>query len=177
MENLLVIHLLIYALKNSGHRAIALTDWERPFAISFGNDTIVSAEIASQHPSNLNAKILIETNCINLVPLMLNPGDQIVMKMLVSSEQPITKCDMRVLDVASLSPINTSEKLPPFFQSGLPTLMYMCAAIAGIIFAVSEDTTKAIPFLIAAIFAPIFGWSSRVFQNFGSSARRRVSEL
>lgn len=170
------LHLLIYALKNSGNRAIAQDDWERPFSLSFGADTIVSAEIATQTPMNLGAMIEVKQSQISIVPLLFNPGDQLIIKILVSSRKPAPVTDLRVLDVPSLSPLNLKPKRPRFFDSGLPTLMYAVLLYAAGVFALSEDKREAYAFLAFAIFVPIFGWATRIIENTGSSARRRINE-
>ena len=73
------LHWLVYGLKNSGHRAISSSDFQRPFSISFPEGKIVSAEVASQTPPNLGAALIVTESRIELQPLLLNAGDKILL--------------------------------------------------------------------------------------------------
>lgn len=125
------LHLLVYGLKNSGHRAIASSDFEHPLSISFANGQVVAAEITSQHPSNLGATLITAESRIELQPLLLNAGDQILLQVLLSAPSPSGSIDVRILDVPALAPINVNDRLPPFFESGMPMFMVVCILTAG----------------------------------------------
>lgn len=170
------LHLQVYGLKNSGHRPIAQTDFERPLSIAFEAGRIVSAEIATQRPTNLGAQLTISTSRIELAPLLLNPGDRLLIQVLLSSAKPASTLDARIFDVPSIGPINTIPPLPPFFRSGLPMLMWimLAAGILGLIF--MERREMAYAYLGFAAFIPVFGLVSRLWRDSGKSARRRISD-
>lgn len=171
------LHLLVYGLKNSGHRAVAPTDFQSPLRILFTEGQVVSAEIAAQTPTNLGAKLLASEAEVALQPLLLNPGDQVLIQVLLSSARPAYLLDARVLDVSSFAPINAHPRLPPFFASGLPMAM-LVYTVVGLGFLLSTDKhAQAYLFLGIAAFLPIFGLSARLLQDIGKSARRRISEV
>lgn len=171
------LHLLVFGLRNSGHRAIAAGDFERHLTISFGEGQIVSAEVSSQLPSNIDARISISESRIHLQPLLLNPGDQLLIQVLLSAARPTSSVDVRILDISALAPINCRPRLPPFLQSGLPTMIivFLIIGIGNLVF--NEVKVFAYAFLGLAVFIPIFSLVSRATNDFGRAARRRISEV
>jgi hypothetical protein len=170
------LHLLVFGLKNSGHRAIATSDWERRLSISFDPGLVVSAEIASQTPSNIGAQLTVLDSRIELAPLLLNPGDQLLVQVLLSSAKPNTSLDARVLDVSSFAPINTVPRLPRFMDSAAPNAMVM-TFIPGIgIYFFGGDQMIALTFIGSAVLFPISGLVIRLRQDLGRSARRRIND-
>lgn len=115
------LHLLVFALKNSGKRAICPSDYERELSISFPDGQVVSAEISSQSPPNLGGQLLNSESSIEISPLLLNTGDYLLIQVLLSAKSPKWEVDVRILDVSSLASINT---YPSFFKSGLPALIF-----------------------------------------------------
>lgn len=171
------LHLLVYALRNSGHKAITESDFVRPLSINFNSGEVVSAEIASQLPSNLSAKLKLTQDRVELAPLLLNPGDQLLIQVLLSSSKPSGTLDARIREVSEIVPINTEPRLPRFFDSGLPMAMYVAAGIGVLSFLFSEKRELSYVFMGLALFIPVFGFLSRLWQNLKPSARRRVRGL
>lgn len=171
------LHLLVFGLKNSGHRAVAPADFQSPLRIQFVEGQVVSAEIGSQAPLNLGAKLLISEAEVVLQPLLLNPGDQVLIQVLLSSATPTYSLDARVLDVSSFAPINAHPRLPPFFASGLPIgmVVFTIGGLGFLLFA--DEHLHAYVFLGVAAIIPIFGVLTRLFQDIGTSARRRINEV
>ncbi len=114
------LHLLVFGFKNSGKCAISPADFERKLSISFPDGQIVSADISSQSPSNLDAHLLSFESHTELSPLLLNSGDYLLIQVLLSATNPRWKVDARIRDVPKLAPIN---KIPPFFKSMVPLSM------------------------------------------------------
>lgn len=170
------LHLLVYGLKNSGHRAIAPTDWERPLSISFDSGLVVSAEITSQSPSNIGAQLTVLDSRIELAPLLLNPGDQLLLQVLLSSAKPNSSLDARVLDVSSFEPINTVTRLPRFMDSGAPRAMVMTFILGIAIYVFGGDKFLALWFIGSVALYPLLGWFIRLRQDLGKSARRRIND-
>lgn len=170
------LHLLVYGLKNSGHRAIAQGDFERPLSISFLDGQVVSAEVASQVPSNLGATLVITETRVELQPLLLNAGDQILFQVLLSAPSPSASVDTRVLDVPALAPINVRPRLPPFLDSGLPMLLIVFIVAAVTIYIKESDAVVAIGFLVLAAIAAVYRLVEGLLERIGPSARRYISE-
>jgi hypothetical protein len=170
------LHLLVFGLRNSGHQAIDQGHFQGPLTIIFSSGQVVSAEITSQVPSNLRAELVVSHDHVELKPLLLNAGDQVLVQVLLSSPTPTWEVDARIVDVPSLVPINHTPRLPPFFQSGL-LLLLVLSLLAGFGALFLEGwTDRAYAFFGFAGFTLIFGFSSRVLNDSGRAARRRISE-
>lgn len=189
------LHLLVYALKNSGHRAILPTDFQNELNISFEKGTVVSAEITAQYPNNLNASIDISETKVALRPLLLNAGDQLQIQILVSASELNANIDARILDISKLESINTNPKYPPVRESMLPHFfgIIIFFAIASYLIHVNDWWHYLDPKIHAAdfddrpfppyafpIFALIFGFIQvslmRLNQSYGPSSRRYIDE-
>lgn len=170
------LHLLVFGLKNSGHRAIAPSDFQYPLSISFPEGQVVSAEIASQFPLNLGGQLDISESRLQLSPLLLNSGDQMLIQVLLSASSTIFNVDVRILDISTVAPVNSRPRLPPFFQSGLPMMMGVILMLGIGILCFSEDRFMAYWYLGLAGFIPLFGLISRIVNDSGKAARRRLDE-
>lgn len=169
------LHLLVYGLKNSGRHAIPPTHFERPLSIQFSDGQVVSAEITRQNPGNLGANLIMSSTQVELRPLLLNPGDQLLIQVLLSSANPTYTLDGRVLDVSSFEAINISPRLPTFLNSGLPLMVLIFVAVGTASFFLGQHDA-AYWFLSLAVIVIGYGLASRLFENSGKSARRRISE-
>ena len=173
------LHLLVFGLKNSGHRAITQSDFERPFNISFSDGQVVSAEVTSQVPANLGATLAIAESSIELQPLLLNAGDKMLLQVLLSAPSPSYSVDTRILDVSALAPINVQPRRPPFFQSALPIVIgfWILFAAGTYIFKTnSQDTQMSISLLGLALVATLYGLGMPLLERKGPSSRRYIGE-
>lgn len=175
------LHLLVYGLKNSGHRAVAPSDFERPLSISFSEGQVVSAEVASQAPANLGVTLVVTESNIELQPLLLNAGDQILIQVLLSAPSPSESVSTRIIDVPTLVPINLQPRLPPFLESGTPMLAVMCILIAVGSYLFDPDgqgkPAYFLGFMGFAAFVILHGLGTRLFERIGPAARRYISEV
>jgi hypothetical protein len=170
------VHLVVYGLKNSGHSAICASDFERALKINFNEGQVISAEIASQSPPNLGASLSSSDTGVELRPLLLNAGDQLLIQVLLSAPYPREDIDTRIVGISSLAKINSIPLLPPFFESGLPLAIIVWLLSGMFSFFVSPDKTLAIGFFCLAVFAMMYSIAKRLFEGFGSAARRRISD-
>ena len=173
------LHLLVYAFKNSGNRAVSPSDFQRPLSISFAEGQVVSAEIASQTPKNLGACLVITESRVDLEPLLLNAGDQVLVQILLSAPSPHASFDVRVVDVPALAPINVHRRLPPILESGTPMLIGMFLLLALGTYITGQDEKNAPSYLVFlgfAAFVALHGCGSRLLERVGPTARRYVSE-
>lgn len=80
------IYILIIKLINSGNIPIISTDFEKPIVITFDRQNeILSAEVTEKNPSNLDPKLTVTQDGVELSPLLLNNGDYIIFKTLLTS--------------------------------------------------------------------------------------------
>lgn len=85
------INLVLIKLLNSGNTPIISSDFEMPVKVGFGNDAeILTAEIQKRHPENLPTSIAIQRNEIVLSRNLLNKGDSITVKALVTKFQKVS---------------------------------------------------------------------------------------
>jgi hypothetical protein len=100
------VHLVVLALKNSGNRAILATDFQHPIGVSFGEDArLLSVEVSRQVPSNINANVEIEGARFLVHPLLLNPGDFLMVKVLTTGEPSVMRANARVVGIPTLAQI------------------------------------------------------------------------
>lgn len=165
------LHLLVFALKNSGKRAITPSDYERNLSISFPGGQVVSADISSQSPPNLGGQLLNSESSIEVSPLLLNSGDYLLIQVLLSAKDPKWEVNVRILEISSFAPINT---YPPFFKSGAPLLMFVMLLIGlGNLF-FGKDKALAYYFITFAIL--ILPLMSVIQKFFIAKASRSVPE-
>ena len=79
------VHLATVIIINSGNIPITSADYERPVNLSFGEEAqILTAEVTETNPDSLQASVDIEATRVVLKPVLLNGGDSITLKLLVS---------------------------------------------------------------------------------------------
>ncbi len=110
------VHLAIIELFNSGNLPIVSNDYEYPVLFSFGENTIVlSSEIISTIPQSLPAKIIHQDGKIEVDPTLLNVGDAITIKALVSGFEGQITVGGRIQGVKEISK-STSTKTRTTFR-------------------------------------------------------------
>jgi len=97
------VHLVIIKVMNSGNMPIVSADYERQVRIAFGENTrILTAEVSETSPDNLEASVSLESKAVVLAPILLNSGDSITVKMLVSQFDREISVDGRIVGVKTI---------------------------------------------------------------------------
>lgn len=97
------VHLIELRIINSGNVPIVTSDYEHPVNLSFGeNAHILSAEVSKTDPENLQATANAENTKIILTPILLNSGDSITLKMLVSQFSGRLSVNGRIVGVKEI---------------------------------------------------------------------------
>jgi len=79
------------------------TDYKHPVRIGFGiNARILTAEVSEVSPDNLQASVSIEDAWLVLAPILLNSGDSITVKTLVSQFDKQVNIDGRIVGVKTI---------------------------------------------------------------------------
>lgn len=170
------LHLIVYGLKNSGRRAVLASDFDRPLSLHFAPGQVVSAQLSSQAPPNLGATISVTDAAVQLHPLLLNPGDQVLVQVLLSPGSPTARLDGRVIDVSHFQPINLRPELPKFRESGLFEVA-VGFPIVGLFGAfIYPKNPSWLLWVGVGAFVVVFGYTSRLLERVRSSSRRRISE-
>lgn len=103
------VHLLVIKLINMGNVPIVSADYEREVKLEFkDSEKILSAEIAETTPDNLSGEIFLNDKNIMLKPILLNPKDAIVIKILISGFQGTVHLDGRIIGVKSIGIVTDS---------------------------------------------------------------------
>ena len=147
------VHLVELSLMNSGNTPILVTDYERPISLSFAEETqVLTAEIVETNPESLHASAKVEGKIIAFEPVLLNQGDLIKTKMLLSKFDGQGAVDGRIVGVRDIKP-----KPEPFIPLGKLRLLYMAVSVfylaAGSFLMILEpwDTIGTMFFAMGAI--------------------------
>jgi hypothetical protein len=135
------VHLVEVTLKNTGNVAIPASDYEVPFSVGLGEGAeVLTAEVVRTEPAGLTAELefvkeprerdrnadeqSVENvaSTVTLKPLLLNPGDQLTIKILVADFVGEPEFDHRIIGVSRLS--NSADpkegKWKRWWDSGAP---------------------------------------------------------
>jgi len=96
------VHLIMVKIMNSGKIPILSTDFVIPINLDFEGARILTAEIHKTSPQSLEASINIEDNMAVVSPNLLNEGDAITLKMLVSEFKDKIMVKGRVVGVKEI---------------------------------------------------------------------------
>jgi hypothetical protein len=87
------ISLLVIKFLNNGNESIKSDDFEEPITISFSSNVgIFSVELKQAEPPTIKAKLKIENDKIIIEPMLLNKGDFIIIKVLLTGSK--TGCEI-----------------------------------------------------------------------------------
>jgi len=104
------VHLIRLRLLNSGNTPIQSSDFEKPVSIDFGNKAkILSASILKTDPENLTPSLKIKKNSVVLSPLLMNKGDTINIKILVSRFEEVIQLDGRIVGVKNIKEVEEEK--------------------------------------------------------------------
>lgn len=115
------VHYVMISFSNSGNIVIEKSDQDPDISIgiSFGDGAqIIEADIVQAQPPDLPVKLRVETNKVTLDPLLLNPGDSIVFKALVSQFEGNLDSIGPISDIKSIERVEETET--PTDQQGSP---------------------------------------------------------
>jgi hypothetical protein len=105
------VHLIIVKIVNSGKLPILDADFVNPLEFDFGKKTeLLSAEIMDTVPSNLQVSISLVSEVIKISPLLLNPGDSIKLKVLMSGYDDTLNVSTRVVGVKEITGLDQTDK-------------------------------------------------------------------
>lgn len=97
------VYLVVARIINTGNLPIVSTDYEDPVNLSFGeNSQILTTDSSETNPNSLRASTNIEKTKVVLAPVLLNRGDSITIKMLISQFDGEIKIDGHIVGVKSI---------------------------------------------------------------------------
>ena len=105
------VYLFVLRISNGGNVPILATDFVEPLQFSFGkNAEILEMEIVENNPTSLKPKFQIDTNSITLQPLLLNSGDSITLKLLLSKPETYFEPSARIIGVNKVKKGSYSDR-------------------------------------------------------------------
>lgn len=122
------VHLILVKIINSGNIPILETDFERPIRLIFGHEAqILTTEVVQTRPHSLHVSVKIEDKNVMILPTLLNQGDEIELKMLVSKFNAI-EVDGRIVGVKNIEKV--SESVYPVIL-GLTSMILILIGLVG----------------------------------------------
>lgn len=142
------VEVMFLEFKNSGNRPIARDDFDTPLSVYFEPPIqIFSSAVVSTAPENLGATAKIEKQAVVVEPLLLNPGDQFVLKLLLSSDSKLFDVNGRIVGVSAIEPSKPSGAYIWYGLLGL--LLLVCGGV--IVAATAPPRVHTRP-------TPLLGW-------------------
>jgi len=93
------LSLLQLKVESIGTEPILIVDYIQPISISFPRKAeIIESIIIDSEPRNINAQVIVENNSVSIKPLLLNPGDRFVIKLIVANIPPLCPPDTYTWD-------------------------------------------------------------------------------
>lgn len=133
-------------IKNSGDMPIRKEDFERNMIIDFGKDAeILKTSISYKFPSNLTPILSDQGNSMQILPLLLNPGDHFTIETIVSKTSSDPRFDARIAGIKTPTKISPKEYSGSFLSSRL-LVFIICAflvfySFSAVLFLVSLRPT------------------------------------
>lgn len=116
------IDVMFIEFQNSGNRPIARNDFDIPLSIAFQPPVrIISAVVDTESPINLGVNLKVEEQQVVLIPMLLNPGDKLTLKLLLSSDSLRYQIRGRIVGVKQIS-----EAKPSYKSTWLSALALLC---------------------------------------------------
>jgi hypothetical protein len=105
------VHVIVMETMNSGNVPIRPLDFERPLSFHFGDHAqVLLAEVVRTKPLTLKPELKNGKSSITLAPTLLNGGDCIRIKVLVSQFENQIIPDCRIEGISQVLPLRESQR-------------------------------------------------------------------
>ena len=163
------LRLVVLAVKNSGNRPILAVDFHTPLVIRFGSGaTALSAQVARRVPENLPISASLSNNEVHIPPLLLNPGDFAIVKVLTTGVAACPTADVRLAGVPRIAPINHINELPGRTKVRRNLVLMPVVALVAVAFFVTTDELPRPVLLVVLpvmVVIPILQWLVDYLRN------------
>lgn len=106
------VHVIVVEAINSGNVPIRPMDFERPLSFQFGDlAQVLLAEVTSTSPPTLKPQLRNTNSTVAIEPTLLNGGDCIKLKVLVSQFGNKIVPDCRIEGISQVLPLRASQRL------------------------------------------------------------------
>lgn len=115
------VHIVVLCIRNIGTEPIDTKDFEREMRIAFHDAIILSAEVVSRQPGNLEPRLCARPREIVAYPLLLNAHDELIVQVLTSGEPAAVDIDARIAGISQIDQIinDSPGRFPYLFTIGL----------------------------------------------------------
>lgn len=99
-EQVECVHLVEAHVENTGNVPVPRGDFERPISFHLGaGATALTVDVSNKTPLELTGEITLSGNEVSLMPLLLNPGDGLTLKILVRNLRDEVRCQYRIVGI------------------------------------------------------------------------------
>lgn len=139
------ISLILAAVRNTGNVPIRPEDFEQPLRIDFGEAASVLSSVITNQPPGRGAQIEQSPHHVVLPPVLLNPGDTVIAKVLVSSPAELIQPELGIVGISRCVPLSNRRSFPArptdHLQVALLTVLVGGFAVFGLLRLTSEERT------------------------------------
>jgi len=141
-------YLSIIQIKNSGDIPISKNDFEKPIEISLNaNASISKVNVFNIQPQEMPIDIAHTPNTISIMPMLLNPNDELSLSIVTSGAEPTFKIQSRIAGIQSIkidgNTANKTSKLVTTIQLVI-ILVSFFAATGIFLLALDKNAALAI---------------------------------
>jgi hypothetical protein len=114
-------YLVVIEIQNSGSKPIPASEFETPLSVILKSQSaFVRAKVSAQFPKDIDPVISYEDKKVSINPLLLNPGDKIVLSAITNGDKPSITTKARISGVQNIELIDgtiaDSGKAKALFQ-------------------------------------------------------------
>jgi hypothetical protein len=111
------IHLIIVKIINSGNEPIVKSDYETPINIEFDDKSeTLEAEVIKVSPDDLKVEIENTKETVSIKPLLLNPGDSVMIKTFLTNFRGQLKVSGRIAGVKEITQLGSKNSSSASFH-------------------------------------------------------------
>jgi len=146
------IHMITLRIRCAGNLPITVADYVKPLALYVEKAArVLSADIVESLPSNLRPVITVDAGSVTVEPLLLNPGDSFVVKLLVQDGSKYVFPEARIVGVREVERVlDPDSKLELVAQFGM--LIFCVGNLIALAFRAPRVEVPSTP-------GEYFGWS------------------
>lgn len=105
------VHLVEARVENTGNVPVTANDFERPISFHLGDSaTVLAVDVSSKSPLELPEEVTLRGGEVRLMPLLLNPGDGLTLKILVGNLRDEVQCQYRIIGISRMVDVSARAK-------------------------------------------------------------------
>jgi hypothetical protein len=108
------VWLVLINFENTGNDAIKAEDFVKPVSFSFEvPGLIISSKSVDERPAGIDASVSFDASTVTLKPMLMNPGDRVVLQVLLRGFPGDIRAQARVLGIRALKHRRGTPRLSP----------------------------------------------------------------